>query len=92
MKKDTVILSVEEYNKLRDFRKNIENECAIRANHYLGDIVFTKDEFTHGLLETIKCLNIEICELKNPDKKQPSIREIKSMSWWQFRKWKNGKL
>ena len=90
-----VILDLETYNLLRDFKENIErNNTFLIDSLYLGnkEVVYTIDEPVIKLAEANKRLSDEIKKLRHPEKSQPSIDEIKKMSWWQFRKWKNGKL
>ena len=95
MEKDTVLLNVEKYNELRDFKKEIEDGYTYRV--YLGmwgsSLRFIgTDEALKEMSEMLEAKQKEIDDLKNPDKKQPSIDEIKAMSWWKFRKWKAGRL
>ncbi len=95
MEKDTILLSVEKYNELRDFRKEIEAENTYRVDFGMweNNLRFIgTDEALKEMSEIIEEKQKEIDELKNPDKKQPSIDEIKAMSWWKFRKWKAGRL
>jgi len=95
MEKDTILLSVEKYNELRDFRKEIEAENTHRVDFGMwgSNLRFIgTDEALKEMSGIIEEKQKEIDELKNPDKKQPSIDEIKAMSWWKFRKWKAGRL
>lgn len=85
MEKDTVLLSLENYNELRDFKREIE-----AGNTYViirGDGLWQK-EMCFVSADKRK----EIYELKYPDKKQPNIDKLKAMSVWQFLKWKKGKV
>ena len=103
MKTNTVILSIDDYNRLRDFRENIKNEkvilvtCSDYNDEYDDDYVFiTKDkalkmaeEANISLLEEINELKEEVNKLKNTETpKEYIIDELKSMSIWQFSKWK----
>jgi hypothetical protein len=100
MEKDTVLLNVETYNELRDFKKEIEDGYTYRV--YIGmwgsSLRFIgTDEALEEMGQKLEEKQKEINELKKlskkePSKKEPSIDEIKSMSWWKFRKWKAGKL
>jgi len=96
MEKDMVLLNLEKYNELRDFKKEIEAGHTYRIcsggmwpelHKFIGTDVALK-EMNQKLEEKQK----EIDELKNASKKEPSIDELKAMSWWKFRKWKAGKL
>ena len=97
MEKDTVLLSLENYNELRDFKREIE-----AGNTYVvirGDGLWQKetcfissDKAMKDLDGLIQSLRTEICELKYPDKKKPNIDKLKAMSIWQFLKWKKGKV
>jgi chaperonin cofactor prefoldin len=95
MEKDTILLSVEKYNELRDFRKEIEAENTYRVDFgYWGNSIayVSTDEAIKEMSQRLETLEKENEDLKNPDKKQPSIDEIKAMSWWKFRKWKGDRL
>jgi len=95
MEKDTVLLNVEKYNELRDFKKGIEDGYTYRVDYGMWGSSFRVIGTNEALKEMSQILEAqqkEIEELKNPDKKQPSIDEIKAMSWWKFRKWKAGRL
>lgn len=95
MEKDTILLSVEKYNELRDFRKEIEagNTYRVDFGYWESSITYVStDEAIKEMSQRLETLKKENEDLKNPDKKQPSIDEIKVMSWWKFRKWKAGRL
>lgn len=95
MEKDTILLNVETYNELRDFKKEIEHGYTYRVDFgYWGNSItyVSTDEAIKEMSQRLETLKKENEDLKNPDKKQPSIDEIKAMSWWKFRKWKAGKL
>jgi len=86
--KNTVTLDLETYNFLRDFEKEIKagNTCRI----YMGwgnkiEFIGT-DKALAELNNKIESLEKEITDLKHQNKNQPTIEEIKKMSWWQFRK------
>lgn len=93
-KNDTVNLSLDTYNQLRDFREDITKNNAVTI--FWGwnnrEVVYTIDDATKRLADANAELVKKIDELENPDKKQPTINDIKAMNWWQFRKWKSGKL
>ncbi len=93
MEKNTINLSVEEYNEMRDFNEDIKKGNSVRVfwgyNSYDTEL-YTTDEAVKMIAEANDKLKTEIDELRNPEKKQPSFDELKEMSWWQFRKWKRG--
>jgi len=91
MEKDTVLLNVNDYNKLRDFKKEVEsgNTYMINHNEWGTSTVFIgTNEVLEEMDKQLKKAEKENYELKNPHTKQPSIEEFRNMSWWQFRKWK----
>ena len=105
MDKNTVLLSVEDYNELRDVKKAVEGRKKIFLSYgWLGDtpaefLFASEEELNNTLINEKESLNKEInrlkdenYKLKHPDKIEPSIDEIKAMSWWKFRKWKAGRL
>jgi hypothetical protein len=105
MKKNTVILDVEKYNELRDFKKAIEDGFIIKTydgfsymkmnmteSEALVEMSKRIDELNkinNDLWSKIATLNLEIKELKNPVKKELTVDDIKKMSYWEFKKWKN---
>ena len=93
MEKNTINLDVKEYNEMRDFNEAIKKGDSVRVfwgwNSYENEF-YTRDEVVKKIAEANDKLRIEIKELNNPEKKQPSFDELKDMSWWQFRKWKRG--
>ena len=87
METNTVILSVEEYNKLRDFKINIEkgNTYSVLRNMYsVYDNFITTDEAVKEVLKINKELaeNVDTINGKN-------ILDVSKMSIWEFIKWKN---
>jgi len=87
MKSNKVILDLDVYNVLRDFRINIEKNNVVYFSHFSWDgieKVYTLDDAYKQLAEENKMFAIKIKELKN----QPLIDELKKMNWLQFRKWK----
>ena len=99
MEKNTVLLSLKDYNEFRDFKRNSEDNYipvwgACRKYYY-----YTKDKAIKeiavcnvNLQDEINELNDRIDELENPSPKvEPSIiklRRVKKMSIWQFIKWR----
>ena len=93
MEKNTVLLSVEDYNELRDFQKKTsEGYIEVYGNCGLRTYYTTKDEAIKEIAAHNKDLKDELYELQNPPPKvEPSIiklRRVKKMSIWQFIKWK----
>jgi len=87
MAKDTVTLSIEEYNRLRDFETDIkEGKVLLYSSGFFDDKVwiYTKEDAISFLLEENKSLGNEIDELRK--EKTPS--QLKKMSIWQFLKWR----
>lgn len=90
MEKNTVLLSLEQYNELRDFKKEIEKGNVLKIYYSysgydhndfinIGDALKEISEVNNGLLKEKMALEQKL-ENKND--------EIKKMSYWQFRKWK----
>ncbi|WP_159522919.1 hypothetical protein [Sunxiuqinia indica] len=103
MDKNTVLLSVEDYNALRDFKKEITDGNVLVEYYSFGFGVssrtryYTNDEVAKelhkkndNLKNKIKDLENRIKDLENPKPKETTIDEIKKMSVWQFLKWKRG--
>jgi hypothetical protein len=103
MDKNTVLLSVDDYNKLRDFKKKITDGKILVDYQFLGGVYrnevryYTDDKVIEelhlrnkSLKEEIKYLQNRINDLQNPKPKETTIDEIKKMSVWQFLKWKKG--
>jgi len=106
MEANTVVLSLNEYNALRDFKTNLEKGNIYR---YIGyrqvssyasmevtcfvtsdEAVKEASEANEKLTEEISKLTNRINELERPPvSKEKSIEEIRKMSMWEFRKWKN---
>ena len=97
MDKNTVVLDLEEYKKLRDFKEAIEkgNSFVVYWGSYTGYNVVTTDEAVKQLIKA----NNEINEQKNklaqqlyncqhPESKVFTIEEVKTMSIWKFLKWR----
>lgn len=87
MAKDTVTLSIEEYNRLRDFERDIKEEkVLLYSSGFCGDKlwIYTKEDAINFLLEENKGLGNEIDELMK--EKTPS--QLKKMNIWEFLKWR----
>ena len=92
MEKDTVLLDVEKYNELRDFKQKIEEGktiCIITGNWSYSKTFITTDDAIKSIVETNKELGKEIERLKNINNpKEVTLNDIKKMSYWEFRKWR----
>ena len=90
MQKNTVMLDVEKYNELRDFKQKIEEGYTFMV--YPGfsyPYVVTTDRALEEILSINKQLQNQIEDLKIGNfKKELSVSEIKRMSIWQFLKWR----
>ena len=98
MGKNTIILSVEDYNSLRDFKINIE-----KGNTYsvLRDRFRAYDQFitTNEAVKEVLKVNEEMAykfeemayKLLNPDVTRingKTVLDVSKMSIWEFIKWK----
>lgn len=103
MDKNTVLLSVEDYNALRDFKKKITDGNVLVEYYSFGigesstTSYYTSDEVAkelhkknYNLKQEIEEFEKKIKELENTKQKETTIDEIKKMSIWQFLKWKRG--
>mgnify|MGYP006291330887 CR=1 FL=1 len=97
MEKNTVILNVEDYNELRDFKKKIEEGYTYKiVRHYWNDIEYlsTEDavkEIHDEYLSVYKQneeLKKENQELKKDILNDNDINNILNMNWWGFKKLK----
>ena len=88
MQENTVLLSVKEYNELRDFKKEVEenltkSKFAVITNHYgfglysnsLTTKYYTQDEVILDFENKNKKLKKEICELKSKLEIKESVEE-----------------
>ncbi len=92
MEKDTVLLDVEKYNELRDFKQKIEEGKTLNiissSWHYSRTFIST-DEAVLRIAEINKELTTEIERLKNiKQPKEITLNDIRKMSYWEFRKWR----
>lgn len=101
MEKDTVLLDVEKYNVLRDFKEYIEKGNTLEFNNSRYNsyrkfittdeavkIVVKERELIVAELEKENTdLRLQIKTLKSPPPKEISINDLKKMSYWEFRKW-----
>ena len=91
MEINTVILSVEEYNKLRDFKINIEkgNTFSVLRDRYSAyDQFITTNEAVKEVLKineemAYKLLNHDVTRINGKN-----VLDVSKMSIWEFIKWK----
>lgn len=91
MEKDTINLSLKDYNELRDFKKAIESYGGVQfywSGFSCSSTIYTKNQAIIKISEANIRLSLRIKELENPKTHQPTYSEIKKMNWWQFRKFK----
>lgn len=89
MQQNTVILSLETYNDLRDFKKEIEDGyiCRISGPYGISHTYLGLTDAMDELAEEIKILEKENCDLtKQLDDKS----NLKGISWLEFIKIKLG--
>ena len=92
MEINTVILSVEEYNKLRDFKINIEKGntfSVLRDRFSYYDQFITTNEAVKEVLKineemAYKLLNHDVTRINGKN-----VLDVSKMSIWEFIKWKN---
>ncbi len=85
MKKNKVVLDLEDYNNLRDFKKEIEK------NHVVCfETLFSGIQKVYTMNEAVKTLaNVNYMLTKDI---KDQLSDMKSYGWWKFRKWKRGEL
>lgn len=92
MEKDTVLLDVEKYNELRDFKKKIEEGYTLTiaySSYYTDRWYITTAKAVEEVVNANKELQKQIEDLKSGNtKKDLPISEIKKMSIWKFLKWR----
>lgn len=107
MEKDTIILSVDKYNELRDFKLEIEKgnilnnySCSYGYSFTCGknpdDSIKLMLKENENLTEQNEILKNTIADLTNKligtsKPKELAIEDIKKMTYFQFIKWKNKK-
>jgi hypothetical protein len=89
MEKDTVLLDVEKYNELRDFKKQMQEGKTLVITDtrwtYRKEFV-TESEAVKEIANDNAILQKEIERLTTP--KEITINDLKKMSYWEFRKWR----
>lgn len=94
-----VIISLDEYNKLRDYYESIEENDKVIKKYYYGNydkyVIYSKEKFSneiieinHNLAKIITDLKVENDRLNDKlDEvidKDNSIDKIKNIGWWEF--------
>ena len=94
METNTVLLSLEDYNELRDFKTEIEKGNTFCGWHYGwgSDVRYiSTDEAVREMAECNKELQDKIHELNDTIAGKPKeikLKDVYKMSIWQFMKWK----
>jgi hypothetical protein len=100
MEKNTVLLGIEEYNNLRDFKENITKGNSFQTKHYnyvwgSNTTFVTENEAVKILIsenDNMKqyCQKTEeqIKNLLQNKPKEITLADLKKMSYWQFRQWR----
>ena len=98
MKRNTVLLDLNDYNELNGFRDAIKRGDTVYSTYYddtWGNHIYSSDEAVKELLNRIGVYEKEIERLlrdirvlKNPETPEKTIEDIKQMNWFEFRKWK----
>lgn len=101
MEPGTVVITVKEYDKLREFKKEIEKGKFLVLSEYglsssIHTKFFTESEAIERFIKKREELQEEINRLegivykrkRELDVLKETIKEIKGFNWWQFRKWK----
>ncbi len=88
METNTVLLPVEEYNRLRDFYNGIEDGKFVSVRWWPNGSVYyvSEKDVLINLKDQIEKLEKELKSFTDPDEK--SIDDVKGMSIWQFIKWR----
>ncbi len=99
MENNQVTLNLKDYNKLRDFKTEIEKGNTLHSweSNTWGDgyVWVTADEAVKCIInenknaaKEIKKLKEQIWDLKHPESKKITIKDIEKMSVWEFIKWR----
>ena len=103
MEKSIVLLDVEKYNELRDFKKEVEesrkeSKFAVIEERWGGFLTngytrkyYTENEAVLDFENRNKQLEAKNKELEAKNKELEAkigINDLKKMSYWEFRKWR----
>jgi hypothetical protein len=91
MEKNTILLDLKEYDKLRDFKKNIEQNKTLKVHYCYNDnykeiynwTILTTEEAIKEILKDNKTLKEALEHKKDID-----LEDVKKMSIWKFLKWR----
>jgi hypothetical protein len=89
MEKDTVLLDVDKYNELRDFKEQMQagkTLLIIDTRWTFRKEFVTESEAVKVIANDNAILQKEIKRLTAP--KEITINDLKKMSYWEFRKWR----
>jgi len=95
MEKDTVLLSIDKYNDLKEFKTQIEEGKTLTIissgrEFFSQRKYITTEKAIKEIAEANKLLQEENEDLRNERQKikKTLINDFKKMSYWEFRKWK----
>ena len=97
METNTVNLNLKTYNRLRDFEKNMIENNTININWYDSNDeyrhgwYFSQSEVAKSFADKNQSLVAKINELEKQlagEPKEIMLKDVKTMSIWQFIKWK----
>ncbi len=94
MKKDTVLLALENYNELRDYKKEVEKSRE-ESKFAVIEERWT-DMFTSGYTCKYYTDNEAVLDFEKRNKEltdenkelKAKINDLKKMPYWEFRKWR----
>jgi hypothetical protein len=87
METNTINLSVEDYNEMRDFNEAIKKKECIRIYWSYNSSYESEIYSTEQIVKQISEINIELRK-KIEELTKPKYDEIKKMTWWQLIKFK----
>ncbi|MCK9446981.1 hypothetical protein M0Q50_09045 [bacterium] len=85
---NTVVLDLQYYNELRDFKENMIKENILYTYGGYHESYITTDVAIKKISVINEELKEEIRKLKNPETVEKTISEIRNMNIFQFLKWK----
>ena len=91
MEANTVVLTLRDYQELKDFRDSIEKDGMVISSYRWGGeqtYFYTKEESSKELLLHIRLLEEKVKDLQNPPKKEITLGDIKKMSVRDFKRWR----
>lgn len=91
MEKNTVLLDLEDYNELREFKEKTESGLIPVWSGCEMYYYYSKAKAIKKIVEINNALNKQCQELKDKiagKPKETTLKDIKKMSIWQFIKWR----